>query len=394
MTLVRGSGLLLALVGCVLLLTGISLRAEPDSSAARLALVGPAELVFDWSEQSCAPVEEPDLPVRAFRDAWGRVQLLLSHYVTFRLIGPTLNRLRVDCRPVMRSPEDPHPARFRDRRWIASPYTEDGRHIWALVHHEYQGNRHGRRCPERSYLRCWYNAVTLAKSSDGGRTYRQLRSPRHLIAAAPYRYRHGAGPAGVFAPSNLVRRGRYFYALVRVRDKERSAGVCLIRSGLPGRASGWRAWAEGRFGVRFRNPYRDPVGPAVGCDRISPGRISEMTESLTFNTVLDRYLLVGIAGPLDRRARGRHSGIYFSLSEDLVHWSPRQLLLAAPTLHTHRCGAPSPIAYPSIISPRSRSRTFTTSDGYSYLYFTRFHYRNCQRTADRDLVRIPLKVHG
>ena len=384
----------MALAGCVLLLAGISARGETGPSEARLALVGPAELVFDWSEQACAPVEEPDLPVRAFRDASGRVQMLLSHYVTFRLLGPTLDRLRVDCRPVMRSAEDPRPARFRDRRWVASPYTVDGRHIWALVHHEYQGHRHRGRCPEHSYLRCWYNAITLAMSSDGGRSYRQLRSPRHLVAAAPYRYRHGTGPTGVFAPSNLVRRGKHLYALVRVRDKERAAGVCLIRSGWPGPLSEWRAWADGRFGVRFRDPYRDPARPAVGCDRISPGQISEMTESLTFNTALDRYLLVGIAGPSDRRARRRHSGVYFSLSEDLIHWSPRRLLLAAPTLHTHRCGGPSPIAYPSIISPDSPSRTFTTSGRRSYLYFTRFHYENCQKTADRDLVRIPLKVIG
>ncbi len=384
----------MAVVCSVLLLTGVSSQGEPDESEPRLGFIGPTELVFDWSEQACAPVEEPDLPVRAFRDAGGRVQMLLSHYVTFRLLGPTLSRLRVDCQPVMRSPEDPDPARYRDRRWIASPYTEDGRHILALVHHEYQGHRHRQRCPEQSYPRCWYNAITLARSSDGGRSYHQLRPARHLVAGAPYRYRHGVGPAGVFAPSNLVRRGRYLYALVRVRDKERSAGDCLIRTMWPGRLSGWRAWADGRFGVRFRDPYRGPAAPAVGCDRISPDQISEMTESLTFNTALDRYLLVGIAGPLDRQARAHSSGIYFSLSEDLIHWTPRRLLLAAPTLHTHSCGDPSPIAYPSIISPRSRSRTFMTSGRYAYLYFTKFHYRNCQKTADRDLMRIPLQIFG
>jgi hypothetical protein len=387
------------LVGCagalLLLLAGIpSSRGEPSASEPSLRLDGPRRVVFDWSEQACAAAEQPDLPVRAFRDAKGRVQMLLSHYESFRMVGPSLDRLRVDCRPLMRSPQDPDPSRYRDRRWLASLYTDDGRHILALVHHEYQGHRHAGRCPEHAYLRCWYNAITLASSSDGGRTYRQARPPRHFVAGAPYRYRHGSGPTGVFAPSNLVRRGRYLYALVRVRDRARAAGDCLIRADRPAQPSAWRAWADGRFGVRFVDPYRGRPRPAVGCDRISPNRISEMSESLTFNTALDRYLLVGIADPLDRRARGRGSGLYFSLSRDLVHWSPRRLLLAAPTLHTYRCGGPSPIAYPSIVSPESRSRTFMTSGMHPYLYFTQFRYWGCRKTADRDLVRVRLKVLG
>lgn len=354
-------------------------------------LAGPREIIFDWSQDACAHTEEADLPVRAFRDAEGQIQMLLSHYDNFRMVGNSLNQLRVDCQPVMRSLEDPDPRHYQDRRWIASPYTYDGQHIWALVHEEYQGHRHAGRCPEHSYFRCWYNAITLAESSDGGRSYRQARSPRQLIAGAAYRYRHGVGPVGVFAPSNLVRRKNYFYALVRVRDPARPSGNCLIRSKDIARPLTWRAWSGERFDVDFSNPYRGRAKPSLGCDSISPGEISEMSESLTFNTALNRYLLVGIAGPVNRRHR-RDTGVYFSASEDLIHWSPRKLIFSTPTLHTYRCGGRSPIAYPSVIDPRSRSRTFATTGRHPYLYFTQFRYRSCRQTPNRDLVRIRLNV--
>jgi hypothetical protein len=353
---------------------------------------GPVSVVFDWSREACAPTQEPDLPARAFRDHAGRVQLLISHFDNYRMVGPTLARIHTDCRPLLLSPEDPNPRRYEDRRWLASPFTYDGTHVWALVHEEYQGNHHRGRCPEHAYYRCWYNAITLAESSDGGSSYHQLPPPRQLVAGPPYRYRHGTGPVGVFAPSNLVSKARYLYALVRVRDPSRPSGDCLIRTRDIARPGAWRAWDGEAFRIAFSDPYTAEARPYVGCKPVSPGEISEMTESLTFNTALDRYLLIGIAGPVEGRPDRRERGIYFSLSDDLIHWSPRKLILSSPTLHSYRCGGPSPIAYPSLIDPGSRSRTFGTTGAHPYLYYTQFHYRACRQTANRDLMRVRLDV--
>ncbi|HSC21995.1 MAG TPA: hypothetical protein VLC07_09725 [Solirubrobacterales bacterium] len=364
--------------------------AESISAEAEVVVAGRPQVVFDWRREACSPLEEPDLPARAIRDSSGRVQLLLSHYVSYRLTGPTLNRLRPRCRPVMTSVEDPDPRSFQDRRWVASPFTRDGRHVWALVHEEYQGNRHPGRCPERAYYPCWYNAITLARSSDGGRSYRQARPPRQLVAAPARRYRHGLGPTGVFAPSNVIERGGYFYALVRVREPAAPSGDCLLRSGDIGSPGSWRAWDGSSFDLTLADPYR--AGTAGRrCRRIAPDQISEMTESLTFNTEIDRYLLVGVAGPVEKGPAAER-GVYFSTSTDLVHWSPRQLVLRAPTLHSYRCGRPSPVAYPSVIDPASRGRSFETSGRHAYLYFTKFRYRNCQKTPDRDLMRVRLSI--
>jgi len=82
------------------------------------------------------------------------------------------------------------------------------------------------------------------------------------------------------------------------------------------------------------------------------------------------------------------SGVYYSLSRDLVHWSPRQLLMESQLRQTYRCGGSSPVSYPSAIDPHSPSRNFETTGPRFHLYFTRFNYRRCRQTNDRDLVRV------
>jgi hypothetical protein len=357
----------------------------------RVSVAGRPDVVFDWSREACSPDEEPDLPARALREASGRVQLLVSHFISYRLVGPGLSRLHPVCRPVLTSLEDADPRRFQDRRWLASPYTADGKHVWALVHEEYQGNRHPGRCPERAYYPCWYNAITLSRSSDGGRSYRQTRPPRQLVAASSRPYRHGFGPYGVFAPSNVVKRAGYFYALVRVREPGRPSGDCLIRTADIRAPDSWRAWNGASFRFVLRDPYRFRRDSGPGCRRIAPDAISEMTESLTFSTALGRYLLVGVAGPISKSGT-EERGVYYSTSGDLLHWSPRRLLLPATTLHSYRCGRGSPIAYPSVIDPSSTSRSFETSGRRPYLYFTKFRYRNCRKTSNRDLMRVRLLI--
>jgi hypothetical protein len=359
----------------------------------RLVPTGRPQIVFDWSRDACVPSQIPDLPVRVFRDYRGRTQLLLSHFQNFRMIGPSLDQLQVDCDEVMGSHFDARPGRFQDREWIASIHTTDGRNVWALVHDEYQGNRHPGRCPSGTYHRCWYNAITLARSTDGGRSYRQVRAPHHLVAAAPYRYRPDVGPRGVFAPSNVVTGpdGAH-YVLARIRDPRGRRGTCLLRSRRIGRPGRWRAWNGRRFGGAFSNPYLAPPRPRTPCRPVGKGLIAEMAESLTYNTALGEYLLVGLAPPGELSLGPKKPGVYFSTSPDLVHWRMRRLLLAAPTKQSFQCGQRSPISYPSLVDPESPSRTFAVSGRRAFLYYMQTRYESCRITPERDLVRMPVEV--
>jgi hypothetical protein len=367
--------------------------ARSSAPAAQVRIVGGAHTVFDWRRQACAPTEAPDLPVRAFRDYRNRTQLLLSHYENFRMVGPSLQRLRRDCRAVLRSRESSAPSRFEDREWLASVFTTDGRRVWALVHDEYQGNTHPGRCPSGSYEDCWYNSVTLARSTDGGRSYAHSAAPRQLVAAPPLPYRQGSEPVGVFAPSNIVTGpdGAH-YALVRVRDPDGTRGDCLLRTTNVGSPRAWRAWDGQAFTGAFADPYSSPSSDRAPCALVQPGLIAEMTESLTYSTALGRYLLVGLAPPGPLSVGAPVTGVYFSTSRDLLHWTSRTLVAPAVTVHSYVCGGGTPIAYPSVVDPRSSSRTYATSGARPYLYFTQFRYAGCRQTPDRDLMREPLEV--
>jgi hypothetical protein len=386
---------LVATVACALaILPTRAGGADPSPSpTGQVRILGPPQTVFDWRRQACAPTESPDLPVRAFRDYLGRTQLLLSHYENFRMIGSSLEHLHTDCRAVMRSPMNAAPRRFEDREWLASLFTSDGRRIWALVDEEYQGNRHPAGCPSGSYVECLYNAVTLARSTDGGRSYGHARAPRQLVAAAPRPYQQGTEPIGVFTPSNIVSGpDRAHYALVRVRDPDGRRGTCLLRSTRIGSPGSWRAWNGHSFTPILSNPYSSPPSPEVACSQVGRGLIAEMTESLTYNYAIGRYLLVGLAPPGPLSLGAKVTGVYYSTSTDLIHWTPRTLVAGAVSTETYACGGPEPIAYPSVLDPASMSRTYSTSGRTPFLYFTEFHYKSCHQTADRDLVRVPLEI--
>jgi hypothetical protein len=367
---------------------GPSNQPAPPASA---MVTGPPETVFDWSSQACAPDELPDLPVRAFRDYRGRVELILPHFNSWRMLGPSLNDLHVTCRVVMGSSLDHDPADFNDREWIASLYTRDGRHIAALVHEEYHGTAPGK-CVYLDPTSCWYNAITYARSSDGGYSFHQPAPPRQLVASSPDRYRPGLEPAGVFSPSNIVQSPAdgYYYAMALSLTPQGASGTCVMRSRDPFRASSWRSWDGAGFGLRFADPYEAIGGAPRACALVSTPEIAAMHESLTYNTYLNRFILVGLAAAPG--GSGHVSGVYFSLSSDVVHWSPRKLLMRVTPKQRFRCGGPKPIAYPSLIDPTSASRTFSTTGRRPYLYYTRFNYAGCKLGPDRDLIRVPVDL--
>lgn len=389
--------LIVAIAMLAAIVAGVVLVGRPDDRAAAQArLAGPEEVVFDWSRDACAPEDIPDTPARAFRDGQGQVQLIASHHANRRMVGPDLDRLARDCAVVLASDDDPDPARFNDREWLHALYSPDGNTVYALVHNEYQGHRRPGRCPSGRYEDCWYNTITLAVSTDGGRSYTQAPPPAHLVASIPYPYEPGTRPVGVFNPSNIVHRSAdgYYYALLHVEQfRDQAWGTCVMRTRDLADPTSWRAWDGTAFNVRFVNPYdgaarapRDHV-----CRPVARQEIGGMAASLTYNTYFGRFLLVDLSEVDDPTSRRRVTGVFYSLSDDLIHWSPRRLLLAADRPDTATCGGPDPIGYPAVLDPGSPSRNFETTGKRAYLYFTRFHYASCQKTLDRDLVRVPIE---
>jgi hypothetical protein len=113
---------------------------------------------------------------------------------------------------------------------------------------------------------------------------------------------------------------------------------------------------------------------------VAPGN-----DSLTYNTFIERYMLVWMAQTTDG------CGVYGSLSSDLLHWGDMQLLIKA---HASFCSSdpntpgnlePVPILYPSIIDHEDSTTNSERPGRTPYLYYTRFN-----AGLDRDLVRVPL----
>jgi hypothetical protein len=393
----KPSPLWLVLLALAAIVAGLTMVPTPREDEA-VEITGLEETDFDWSQSACAPDDIPDLPARAFRDAQGRVHLIASTYTNRSMTGPDLNHLTRDCSVIMPSHYNPDPTTFDDREWLSSTYTLDGKKVFALVHDEYQGHTHPGRCPSGGYFECWYNAVTLAVSTDGGLSFGHAPPPGHLVASIPYPYVPDSGPAGIFGPSNIVHNADddHYYALLTMHTyQDQPQGTCVMRTTDLADTKSWRAWDGAGFNVRFIDPYLEPDEPPQDhiCQPVSHDEIQHMVESLTFNTYLDRYLLVGTT--VEQELDGETvSGIYYSLSDDLIHWTPRELIVEVESRQTYRCGDPNPVAYPSVLDPDSTSRNFETTGRRAYLYFTRFNYESCNETMDRDLVRVPIRFSG
>ena len=87
------------------------------------------------------------------------------------------------------------------------------------------------------------------------------------------------------------------------------------------------------------------------------------------------------------------TGFYLSTSDDLIHWTDRELLAEVSTLRTYLCGDPNPRAYPGILDHTSTDRNFATVGRDAYLYFTELIFENCQLRAERDMLRVPIRFH-
>ena len=361
----------------------------PSVYELELRLAGPEQIVFDWTTERCDVEDVPDVPARAFRAADGTVNLLATHYVWRRELGPSLDVLRHECPIVHRFHGNADPAAFDDREWLGATFTEDGSTVHALVHNEYHGHVHPGRCAG-TYDACLSNAITAAVSRDGGTSWTHSPAPAHLVAAHHRPYAPLAGPVGLFRPSNMFRNPKdgHVYAFLHQIAESGShltRGVCLVRTRTPDDPGSWRAWDGDSFDHQFVNPY---VAPGRPCAFVGWDALHEMGESVVWNEELKVFVMVGTATLQDQS----EGGFWFSFSRNLIHWTQRRRFMPAEFPWTYQCGDPDVLAYPSLLDPDSTSRNFDTSDRRAYVYFTRIHYPACHMTLDRDLVRVPVEI--
>ena len=360
-----------------------------SAQAVSVNFVGPEEVVYDYDTMKCFQFDQPDIPARAFRDYLGRTQISLAGANT-RMIGPDLNNVAHDCTVVMPHLHRPLASDYADVDWMSGFYTTDGQEVFALNHAEYHGHEHPGYCGEQ-FARCRYNAVTLSRSTNGGELYVRPNPPSHLVAAMPYRYVPGDGRYGFFTPSNIIEKDGWFYNMVLVSAtyEAQRGGVCLMRTQDLADPKSWRAWDGTGFNVRFIDPYREAGEPVAAhvCEPVSKPEIGELNRSITWNTYLDKYVVVGTAVKYEPSLARNVTGFYYSTSDDLINWTESELLTEIENGASWQCGDPDPVAYPSFLDPDSPDRNFNTSNQRLYLYYSPVRFVNCINTQTRDLVR-------
>ncbi len=380
--------LALRLALCVLAAGAPSVRAA-EAPALRVDFAAPARVVFAAPADGCDPNDVPDAPVRAFRDAGGGITMFGLHYDNRALKGAGLDAVKIDCRVVYPSRGDPDPAAYDDRSWIAATWTDDGRTVDALVHHEYRGNEHPGRCRFADYMACWFNTVLAVRSRDGGAAFDR---PAIVVASAPFRQDVDQGRhRGFFNPSNIVADGRYRYFFASTTGwPGQDAGVCLFRSPNPDDPSAWRAFDGTNWSVAYGDPYRSSAHPRP-CATVAPfpapvGAVVRHAPSGLWLAVFQAKA-DGAAFPL--------SGFYVATARDLLHWSAPRLLLAGATLYDGACRSGGLLlAYPSLLDAASPSRNFDTAGNAPDLYYDTLSAEGCAVTGRRTLLRRRLVIEA
>ena len=243
-------------------------------------------------------------------------------------------------------------------------------------------------CPSFQHNVCTLISLTYAISTDGGKTYTQPQTPDHLIANFPYQYDPDVMRA-IWQPSNIVKNPRdgYYYVLIQLDEHipESSShvqGTCVMRTQTLDDPTSWRAWDGNGFNMRFINPYieTDTDPKEHTCELVSPEN-GALTYGLNYSTFFEKFIAVGVSG-------WPTPGFYFSLSDDLIHWTPKQLIMEAPQSFT--TGGQTPyFAYPSLIDPDDPSVNFDSTGQSPYLYFSRFN--SLSPMLDIDLLRVRIE---
>lgn len=393
-------GLLLAVLvtPAIVCLPAAAQRAPVGADLGRveLSFAGPEEVVVPTDEMSCEKptrgrrsLDVPDMPPAAFRRADGTVIMLAGNRQNFYLQGPDLDHVtRSSCHSLLPYAPKDDPAAYQDNEWLFALYSFDGSTVLGFVHNEYHGEEHGNpSCTfsNRENRTCWYASTTLVKSTDGGMDFERPASGDNVVASLPYKFTTAVRRAQVGAPKVVGDpKSGDLYIMTSFADRNRgiSIGQCLIRAPNANKST-WRVWDGKSFDTPIANPYRASEGEsqAADCSQV----VKENLMSVKYARALDAY--IGVAMRRDR--------IVYTLSKDLINWTPVKTLANVSTFASWKPGAAAPVWYVSMLDPTSKSRNFDTLETRPYLYYVRFRVDgNRLVNARRDVMRRALSITG
>lgn len=350
------------------------------------------EVVFSWKRDKCFSEHIPDSPARAFRSPTGRINLYASHYINTPLIGTDLGNVKPACDRKFSGAMNPGSESYDARIWLQTFYsTDNGKTIYSLASSDYHGmwfdNCEG---PNNINHGCWWSAIVLVKSTDGGITFKKAPKHRYIIARSPHQFsRKSKGPVGFLTTSNIIKKGRLYYSIFNVSAyKEQDKGNCLARTSTLDAPSSWQVWSGDGYDSKFyTSANTEGLEKYEKCQTLQ--NMPYKVRSLTWHNGSGKFVASFERSSI---SKGEKQIVFsYAWSDDLINWSlPVDIIRIK---NEHRCNKQPIAAYPSIIDGNSKDRNFVTVGENAYLYFTRFNLSSgCRPTLDRDLVRIPIEI--
>jgi hypothetical protein len=264
--------------------------------------------------------------------------------------------------------------------WVYGLWSADGTNFSALTHHEFYPGV----CPENTTAP-WIAAVGHMTSNNGGASFlpsaytpygsggksnasRLVLVPRPYQAGDPQKITYG-----FYEPSNIVKEGSYYYALVMTQmwnGQIDSTGAALVNGGFSmirttnvGRSTGWQIYADGwqpldpnsYIGANFQ-PTLFHQQSSYSPYTTYPAGGQSLGMSLVQHQGTGQWIAVGYSN------QGATT-VQFTLTNSLAspNWGPIRPISGAPAMPTG--------AYPAIMSPNSPGYVFQYVDDAPYLYF-------------------------
>lgn len=353
-----------------------------------ISINGASETVWQSPNPNSITGPIPDGTTTAYRDAQGKVSMLIVHSDTFRITGNSLNNLNPNSTEVVfRSAQKTTETDYNHRHWLMAPYSIDGNNFVGVNHHEWYACKVKNDCNDdyQVILRSWANSLTKTVSSDGGRTWSVPAN--HLIIAPPLWNNKpyntpDVNNHGFFHPTKIVREGNYYYLFSFASTSRDLPAASSYQGMIILRTTDFNRWQFWTGGSRYAD-ITSSEKPAVIPD------MNTVLVSLTYNASLCSYMAVFATGDSGRGP----SALYFKLTASLANpqWTAAKEITGSRHVSIANNINNSGFIvnnYPSLLDPLSDGYNFEITGENPYVYFN-----NVGPDAFvRNVYRLPLKI--